>query len=160
MRLSDVDVVSDSSPSKARTKGAAAERTAMGDPSVPEVAEAVADFETVRPRLFGIAYRMLGGVADAEDIVQDVWVRWQAADRAGVRDRVGFLVTITTRLALNAAMSARVRREVSIGRRLPDCVSDAEEPSSRAERIARASGSSAAKCSAVCGRPILGWPWG
>jgi RNA polymerase sigma-70 factor (ECF subfamily) len=99
------------------------------------VAEAVADFESVRLRLFGIAYRMLGGVADAEDIVQDVWVRWQAADRARVRDRVGFLVTITTRLALNAATSARARREVSVGRWLPERVSDAEEPPARAERI-------------------------
>jgi len=148
MRLSDVDVVSNSGPSKAGTKGDAAtsahpliaavvspERAAMGDPSVPEVAEAVADFESVRPRLFGIAYRMLGGVADAEDIVQEVWLRWQAADRARVRDRVGFLVTTTTRLALNAATSARARREVSIGRWLPERVSDAEEPPSRAERI-------------------------
>jgi RNA polymerase sigma-70 factor (ECF subfamily) len=148
MRLSHVDLVSNSGPSKAGTKGDAAtsahpliaavvspERPAMDYPSVPAVAEAVADFESIRPRLFGIAYRMLGGVADAEDIVQDVWVRWQAADRARVRDRVGFLVTITTRLTLNAATSARARREVSVGRWRPERVSDAEEPPSRAERI-------------------------
>jgi len=150
MRLSDVDAISNSGPSEASTKWDTAtsahpvvaavvvtpEPEAAGDPSVPEVAEAVADFESVRPRLFGIAYRMLGGVADAEDIVQEVWLRWQTADRAGVRDRVGFLVTITTRLALNAATSARARREVSVGRWLPECVSDAaEEPSSRAEQI-------------------------
>jgi RNA polymerase sigma-70 factor, ECF subfamily len=148
MRLSDVGVVANSGPSRAGTKEDAAtsahplvpavvtpERAGVGDPSVTEVAEAVADFEGIRPRLFGIAYRMLGGVADAEDIVQEVWLRWQAADRAGVRDRVGFLVTITTRLALNAATSARARREVSVGRWLPERVSDAEEPPSRAERI-------------------------
>jgi RNA polymerase sigma-70 factor (ECF subfamily) len=142
MRLSDVDVVSNSGSSKAGAKGDAAtfdhsliaavvlpERAVTG-----EVAEAVADFESVRPRLFGIAYRMLGGVADAEDVVQEVWLRWQAADRACVRDRVGYLVTITTRLALNAATSARARREVSVGRWLPERVSDAEEPPSRAER--------------------------
>ncbi|WP_433297257.1 sigma-70 family RNA polymerase sigma factor [Pseudonocardia sp. CA-142604] len=112
------------------------EPMAADDPPVPAVAEGVADFESVRPRLFGIAYRMLGGVADAEDIVQEVWLRWQTADRAGVRDRVGFLVTITTRLALNAATSARARREVSVGRWLPERASDAaEDPPSRAERI-------------------------
>jgi RNA polymerase sigma-70 factor (ECF subfamily) len=82
-------------------------------------AEVVADFERVRSRLFGIAYQMLGRAADAEDLVQDVGVRWQGADRAQVRDRVAFLVTITTRLALNAAMSARVRYEVSAGGWLP-----------------------------------------
>ncbi|GAA1169918.1 sigma-70 family RNA polymerase sigma factor [Pseudonocardia alaniniphila] len=149
MRLSDVDVIASSGPSEASTNVDAAtsvlpviaevvtpDPVATDGPAVPEVAEAVADFESVRPRLFGIAYRMLGGVADAEDIVQEVWLRWQTADRAGVRDRVGFLVTITTRLALNAATSARARREVSVGRWLPDRASDAaEEPSSRAERI-------------------------
>ncbi|MHA6622258.1 sigma factor [Pseudonocardia sp. DLS-67] len=45
-------------------------------------AEEAADFQTVRPRLFGIAYRLLGRAADAEDVAQDVWVRWQRADRA------------------------------------------------------------------------------
>ena len=74
--------------------------------------EAVAGFEDVRRRPFAIAYQMLGRVADAEDVVQDVWLRWQGADRAHVRDRVGFLVTVTRRAALNAATSARARREV------------------------------------------------
>lgn len=73
---------------------------------------AVADFECLHPGLFGIAYRMLGNAADAEDVVHDVWVRWDGADRARVRSRVAFLVTITTRVALNLAGSARVRCEV------------------------------------------------
>ena len=96
--------------------------------------DAVAGFEDVRQRLFGIAYQMLGRVADAEDIVQDVWVRWQRADRAHVRDRVGFLVTVTTRVALNAATSARARREVSVGEWLPKHDAAAVDPQLWAER--------------------------
>src|SRR5262249_45609542 len=67
-------------------------------------------FLSVRPRLFGIAYRMLGSAAEAEDIVQDVWVRWQTADRTLVRDAAAFLVTTATRLAINVVQSARSRR--------------------------------------------------
>ena len=96
--------------------------------------EAVAGFEDVRRRLFAIAYQMLGRVADAEDIVQDVWLRWQGADRAHVRDRVGFLVTVTTRVALNAATSARARREVSVGEWLPRPDAAAVDPQLWAER--------------------------
>jgi len=96
--------------------------------------DAVAGFEDVRHRLFGIAYQMLGRVADAEDIVQDVWVRWQRTDRAHVRDRVGFLVTVTTRVALNAVTSARARREVSVGEWLPKHDAAALDPQLCAER--------------------------
>jgi RNA polymerase sigma-70 factor (ECF subfamily) len=94
--------------------------------------EAVADFERLRPRLFGVAHHVLGGAADAEDVVQDVWVRWQGVDRAQVRDRVAFLVTVTTRLALNAATSARARREVSVGEWLPERGSGGVDPAARA----------------------------
>jgi hypothetical protein len=59
----------------------------------PAMADAAADFGILRSRLFGIAYRILGGILDAEDVVQDVWVRRQGKDRARVRDRVAFLVT-------------------------------------------------------------------
>lgn len=114
MRLSSVDVVS--------------------DPPVAETAQAAADFESVRSRLFGIAYQMLGGAADAEDVVQDVWIRWQGADRARVRDRVAFLVTVTTRVALNAATSARARREVSVGGELPERDFATADPAMGAER--------------------------
>ena len=68
-------------------------------------------FLRVRPRLFGIAYRMLGSATEAEDIVQDAWVRWQTADRSVVRDAPAFLATTTTRLAINVIQSARSRRE-------------------------------------------------
>jgi len=71
-------------------------------------------FEAVRPRLFGIAYRTLESAADADDVVQDAWIRWQGTDRDRVRDTAAFLATTTKRLALNVAQSARVRRETSI----------------------------------------------
>src|SRR5689334_13088357 len=77
-------------------------------------------FVALRPRLFGIAYRMLGSNAEAEDVLQDAWLRWQATDRAAVQDPTGFLVTVTTRLAINVARSARVRRETYIGPWLPE----------------------------------------
>src|SRR5690349_20916790 len=72
-------------------------------------------FLSLRPRLFGIAYRMLGNVAAAEDIVQDVWIRWQTADRSVVRDPAAFLATTTTRLAINVMRSARSRSETCAG---------------------------------------------
>ncbi|RAS67393.1 RNA polymerase sigma factor (sigma-70 family) [Lentzea atacamensis] len=96
--------------------------------------EDAAAFQNVRPRLFGIAYRMLGRVADAEDVVQDVWVRWQSTDREGVRDRAAFLVKVTTRVALNLVGSARVRREVPVDGRLPEQASTADDPMKVAER--------------------------
>lgn len=95
-----------------------------------------ADFQSVRPRLFGIAYRMLGRVADAEDVVQDVWIRWQSADRGQVRDRVAFLATITTRVTLNFLASARVRREIPVGRWLPGQVPISEDPALGVDRSA------------------------
>jgi RNA polymerase sigma-70 factor (ECF subfamily) len=74
----------------------------------------VAAFQSVRPRLFGIACRVLGGPADADDVVQDAWMRWSGTDRSEVRDATGFLVAATTRLAINVVQSARARREVSV----------------------------------------------
>ncbi|MET8655147.1 sigma-70 family RNA polymerase sigma factor [Nocardia aurea] len=99
-----------------------------------ETAAYVAEFQDVRPRLFGIAYRMLGRATDAEDVVQDVWLRWQGTDRAMVRDNIAYLVTITTRVTLNAAGSASARREVPVDSRLPGQVATAEDPSSVIER--------------------------
>jgi RNA polymerase sigma factor (sigma-70 family) len=104
--------------------------------TTPATAEEAADFQSVRPRLFGIAYRLLGRVSDAEDVVQDVWVRWQGADRAQVRDRVALLVKITTRLALNVAVSARSRREVSVDSWFPAQALASEDPTAAVERSA------------------------
>ena len=85
-------------------------------------------FLSVRPRLFGIACRMLGSAAEAEDIVQDVWVRWQTADRSVVRDAAAFLVTTATRLAINVMQSARARRETYVGRWLPEPADTSADP--------------------------------
>lgn len=96
--------------------------------------DSLAAFLSVRPRLFGIACRMLGSAAEAEDIVQDVWVRWQTADRKSVRDAAAFLVTATTRLAINVMQSARSRRETYVGPWLPEPVDTSADPGRGAER--------------------------
>ena len=96
--------------------------------------EALDVFESVRGRLFGIAYRMLGSASDAEDVVQDAWLRWQRADRAVVDDPPAFLATTTTRLAINALQSAKARRETYIGPWLPEPVDTSDDPTLGAER--------------------------
>jgi RNA polymerase sigma-70 factor, ECF subfamily len=88
----------------------------------------------VRSRLFGIAYRMLGSAAEAEDIVQDVWLRWQSTDRSVVRDATAFLVTTTVRLAISLAQSAHSRRETYIGPWLPEPVDTSADPTLGADR--------------------------
>lgn len=81
-------------------------------------------FSEQRPHLMRLAYRMLGSVADAEDVVQDAYLRWQAADREAVRQPAALLRTIVTRLCLNELKSARRRRETYIGPWLPEPVFD------------------------------------
>lgn len=82
--------------------------------------EATHVFEEHRPVLFGVAYRMLGRVADAEDVLQDAWLRWSGADHAAVREPRAFLVRITTRLALDRLRRIRSRRESYVGPWLPE----------------------------------------
>jgi RNA polymerase sigma-70 factor, ECF subfamily len=90
-------------------------------------------FATCRPRLLGIAYGMLGELTEAEDIVQEAWLRWEKADRDAVRNPESFLVRVTTRLALDHLRSARARREVYVGPWLPEpLVTDPETPETRA----------------------------
>ena len=84
--------------------------------------DGVSVFESVRPRLFKVAYRILGSAAEAEDVVQDAWLRWQGTDRAAFVDPRAFLGTATTRLAITFATSARWRRETYIGPWLPELV--------------------------------------
>jgi len=71
----------------------------------------IASFEAARPRLFGIAYRVLGSRTDADDVVQDTWMRWHRTDRGEVRDPAAFLATVAARLAINVSQSARARHE-------------------------------------------------
>ncbi len=96
--------------------------------------DALTVFETVRPRLFGIAYRMMGTVSEAEDLVQEAWLRWQGADRGEVREPAAFLATTVTRLALNELESARARREQYVGPWLPEPVDTSADPALGAER--------------------------
>ncbi|SDL38291.1 RNA polymerase sigma-70 factor, ECF subfamily [Nonomuraea maritima] len=96
--------------------------------------QAASDFLELRPRLFGIAYRMLGSVAEAEDVLQEVWVRWQNTDRAGVEHPQAFLSLVTTRLSINVAQSARARRESYVGPWLPEPVDTGNDPALGAER--------------------------
>lgn len=83
-----------------------------------------ATFEPHRRRLLGLAYRMLGSMAEAEDAVQEAYLRWHDTDRAGVGDARAFLMTTTTRICLDVLKSARVRREEYVGPWLPDPVTD------------------------------------
>jgi RNA polymerase sigma-70 factor (ECF subfamily) len=87
----------------------------------PQVRPTGADiFEQHRPVLLGVAYRMLGSWWDAEDVLQEAWLRWHGADRDGIADPRGWLVTVTTRLALDQLRSARSRRETYPGTWLPE----------------------------------------
>jgi RNA polymerase sigma-70 factor (ECF subfamily) len=95
---------------------------------------AAAVFLGVRPRLFGIAYRMLGSPAEAEDVVQETWLRWQNADRSAVANPAAFLALITTRLSINTAQSARARRETCAGPALPEPADAGPGPADEAVR--------------------------
>lgn len=77
-------------------------------------------FETHRPRLFGLSYRLLGSRSDAEDVLQDTWLRWQQVDKAGIRDAEAWLVTAATRLGIDRLRAARTQRERYIGPWLPE----------------------------------------
>ena len=94
-------------------------------------------FSACRPRLLGIAYGMLGELGEAEDIVQEAWLRWDGADRAEIRSGEAFLVTVTTRLAVDRLRSAQRRRETYVGPWLPEpLVADADGAPDDPERIA------------------------
>ena len=91
-------------------------------------------FTEVRPRLFGVAYRMRGSAAECEVIVQDVWLRWQATDRSVVENAPAFLATTTTRMCINFSQSAHSRRETYVGPWLPEPVDTSSDPALGAER--------------------------
>ena len=83
-----------------------------------------ASFESHRGALTGLAYRMLGSRAEAEDVVQDAYLRWHAVDRDAVAEPRRYLGTVVTRLCLDRMKSARARREVYVGQWLPEPVVD------------------------------------
>jgi RNA polymerase sigma-70 factor (ECF subfamily) len=85
-------------------------------------------FQTHRPRLFALAYRLLGSRSDAEDVVQDAWLRWQDADIASIRDPEGWLVTATTRLGLDRLRARRNARIEYVGPWLPEPLEIALDP--------------------------------
>jgi RNA polymerase sigma-70 factor, ECF subfamily len=103
--------------------------------SANTMSDPAASFEPFRRRLLGLAYRMLGSMADAEDAVQETYLRWHKADRDNVSDTRAFLMTTTTRICLDMLTSARARHEEYVGPWLPEPVLDtaALAPDSRTE---------------------------
>jgi RNA polymerase sigma-70 factor, ECF subfamily len=100
-----------------------------------EMSEAdAASFQAVRSRLFGIAFRVLGDATEAEDVVQETWIRWQTTDRSVVRDAAAFLATTTRHLAIHVIQSARARRETYVGPQLVEAVDVGNDPSCDVER--------------------------
>jgi RNA polymerase sigma-70 factor (ECF subfamily) len=89
--------------------------------------DAAASFDPLRPKLMRVAYRMLGSVADAEDVLQEALIRWMGTDRGEVREPEAFLRRTVTRLCLDQLKSAQRRRETYVGPWLPDPVLEEEE---------------------------------
>jgi RNA polymerase sigma-70 factor (ECF subfamily) len=104
--------------------------------TVFEAPDSVGDstFAELRPRLFSIAYRSVGDVREAEDIVQETWIRWRNCDRGTVRDARAFLATATARLSSNAVQSARARHETYVDTWLPEPPDATADPALVAER--------------------------
>lgn len=102
-------------------------------PAHPAAGEA--PFEALRPRLMGLAYRLLGTRSDAEDVVQEAWLRWHQADRSAIRDLEAWLVTATTRLGIDRLRSARAERGAYPGPWLPEPldIDEAPGPEQRAD---------------------------
>jgi RNA polymerase sigma-70 factor (ECF subfamily) len=103
------------------------------DPSPGEGPVSVDTFERERPRLVGLAYRMLGTVADAEDVVQDAWFRWRALPAGTVHRPEAWLTTVTTRIALDHLRAVRRRREAYVGPWLPEPLVAEAGPAESAE---------------------------
>src|SRR5688572_32273549 len=96
-----------------------------------------ADFERHRARLHGIAYRMLGSRAEADDIVQEAWLRWARAASDDIRSAEAWLVTATTRLCIDRLRQLRTEREAYVGPWLPEPITfEAAPPADRATELA------------------------
>lgn len=98
-----------------------------------EGVDVVADFERERPRLLGLAYRILGTMSDAEDVVQDVWLRWERTDREVIQRPAAWLTTVTSRAALDRLKARQRRREDYVGPWLPEPIELAEGPEQSVE---------------------------
>jgi RNA polymerase sigma-70 factor, ECF subfamily len=109
-------------------------QTAGSQQTGGDLDEAVATFLGVRPRLMAIAHRFLGGTSEAEDIVQETWLRWQNTDRSVVANPQALLATMTTRLAINVSQSARRRRETCMTPSASERVDAGEDPATTAEQ--------------------------
>lgn len=107
----------------------------MQDQSIYPAMTDLDTFNLVRPRLFALAYRMLGVRADAEDVVQDAWLRWHGSDREAVRSAEAWLVTLTTRLSIDRLRARQAERDNYVGWWLPEPVVELDErtPESSAE---------------------------
>jgi RNA polymerase sigma-70 factor (ECF subfamily) len=93
-------------------------------------------FEAARPRLFGLAYRMLGSRAEAEDILQEAWLRWQQADRGRIENPDAWLVTATTRLAIDRLRRLKTERAAYVGPWLPEPLASVAPPPDRGVDLA------------------------
>jgi RNA polymerase sigma-70 factor (ECF subfamily) len=91
-------------------------------------------FDTQRPLLLGVAYRVLGRVADAEDVVQEAWLRWSRVDPTTVKDARAFLVRVVTRLALDRLRRIKAQHEEYVGPWLPEPIMTQPDPVERVER--------------------------
>lgn len=89
--------------------------------------DAATSFDPLRPRLVRVAYRMLGSVADAEDVVQEAFIRWMRTERKDIREPEAFLRRVVTRLCLDQLKSARYQRETYVGPWLPEPVLEEED---------------------------------
>jgi RNA polymerase sigma factor (sigma-70 family) len=90
-------------------------------------------FAEQRSVLVAVAYRILGSATDAEDVVQDAWLRWSAVDHGGIDDPRAYLITVTTRLAIDRLRRNRSRRETYVGSWLPEPISTGPDVAERAE---------------------------
>jgi RNA polymerase sigma-70 factor (ECF subfamily) len=100
----------------------------MSEPGELRQHSAAEVFEAERPRLLGLAYRMLGSLSDADDVVQDAWFRWEGADRDAIEVPAAWLTTVTTRLALDRIRAIERRKEDYVGPWLPEPVALAAGP--------------------------------
>ncbi|MFN4118936.1 RNA polymerase sigma-70 factor [Acidovorax sp.] len=99
--------------------------TAMHDTTPPTPAD---PFTSLRPRLFGIAYRMLGVRADAEDVLQDAWLRWSRQDPTALQSAEAWLVTVVTRLSIDRLRALKAEREAYVGWWLPEPLVQLQDP--------------------------------